>query len=206
MRNIFIILLIMQTAISCKETNEKYANLHQLTIEKHQAKLNTEFADSIASPLTTEDRLNFNNLDFFPIDESFKVEASLELTPNDPIFEMKTTTDRTPLYKRYGIATFKLNGKEYQLNVYQNQELILDFEYRDYLFLPFTDETNGLESYKGGRYIDTRIPKDSIFTIDFNMAYNPYCAYNTKYSCPVVPKENHLPIKINAGVKNFAHY
>ena len=73
----------------------------------------------------------------------------------------------------------------------------------DYLFLPFLDATNGIETYGGGRYIDLSIPQGNQLTIDFNTAYNPYCAYNEKYSCPIVPRENYLPLKINAGVKRF---
>ncbi|HQA75421.1 DUF1684 domain-containing protein, partial [Flavobacterium sp.] len=76
-------------------------------------------------------------------------------------------------------------------------------DYEDYLFLPFSDVTNGKESYIGGRYIDMRIQKENIWTIDFNKAYNPYCAYNHNYSCPIVPLENDLEIAINAGVKKF---
>jgi len=203
MKNAWRILGCLLLALSCKKQPENYVSLHQITVEKHQEELNKHYRDSLTSPLKHEDRKLFHSLNFFPIDEQFKIAATLELTPNDPVFEMQTTTSRKPLYRRYGIAHFKLNNKWYQLNVYQNQELILDFEYRDYLFLPFTDETNGLETYKGGRYIDTRIPTDSSFIIDFNLAYNPYCAYNSKYSCPVVPQENHLPLRITAGVKKF---
>lgn len=177
--------------------------MHQLEIEKFQSELNKQYGDSIASPLTAEDLAIFKGLDFFPIDPSYKVTAILELTPTDPVFEMATTTDRKPLYKRYGVATFHINGKELKLNVYQNQQLLLDFEYRNYLFLPFTDPTNGNASYKGGRYIDLEIPQDSLLVIDFNKAYNPYCAYNSKYSCPVVPAVNHLATEIKAGVKAF---
>jgi uncharacterized protein (DUF1684 family) len=190
----------------CKKATEQYSNLHQIEIEKHQAELNKQYGDSISSPLKPEDLSTFEALEFFPIDENFKVEAILELTSKDPVFEMPTTTDRKPLYKRYGIAIFKLNGKEFKLNVYQNQELILDFEYRNYLFLPFTDKTNGQDTYKGGRYIDMEIPENNLLIIDFNKAYNPYCAYNSKYSCPVVPSENNLDIEIKAGVKTFHKY
>lgn len=206
MKSTFVIVFILLFTVSCKNQTEKYSNLYQISIEKHQEDLNKHYADSLESPLRPEDLKTFKSLNFFPIDEKYSVKATLVLTPNEPVFEMKTTTDRKPLYKRFGIATFILDGKEYHLNVYQNQELILDFEYRDYLFLPFTDETNGDKTYKGGRYIDTRIPTDSTFIIDFNTAYNPYCAYNSKYSCPVVPQENHLPIKINAGVLAFDNH
>jgi uncharacterized protein len=89
------------------------------------------------------------------------------------------------------------------LNIYRNIDLSKKKEYKNYLFLPFLDLTSGNESYGGGRYIDMRIPKGNIITIDFNKAYNPYCAYNHKYSCPVVPDENNLNIEIKAGVKKF---
>jgi uncharacterized protein (DUF1684 family) len=76
-------------------------------------------------------------------------------------------------------------------------------EYRDYLFLPFADLTNGEETYGGGRYLDLTIPTGNTILLDFNKAYNPYCAYNPKYSCPLVPKQNRLDIPIIAGVKAF---
>ena len=116
---------------------------------------------------------------------------------------MKTTTSRTPIYKKYGELHFSIDGKELKLNVYQNVDLKKKPGYDDYLFLPFSDLTCGKDSYIGGRYIDMRIPKSGKVTIDFNQAYNPYCAYNYEYSCPIVPLENDLDIEINAGVKKF---
>ena len=87
--------------------------------------------------------------------------------------------------------------------MYQNQDLTKKDGFDNYLFLPFLDDTNGEESYGGGRYIDLRIPKNDELVIDFNKAYNPYCAYNEKYSCPIVPRENYLALKVEAGVKVF---
>jgi uncharacterized protein (DUF1684 family) len=116
---------------------------------------------------------------------------------------MLTTTSRLAKYVKYGEATFKLDGKEDQLNIYQSLSLREKPAYKDYLFLPFTDETSGKESYSGGRYIDLTIPKGNKIIIDFNKAYNPYCAYNHKYSCPIPPKGNHLNIAIKAGVKRY---
>ena len=78
--------------------------------------------------------------------------------------------------------------------------------YEDYLFLPFLDNTNGEESYGGGRYVEARIPEGDTIIIDFNKAYNPYCAYNEKYSCPIVPRQNYLPIEVKAGVKAFGKH
>jgi len=116
---------------------------------------------------------------------------------------MSTTTGRKSEEVVYGIAYFKLNGEDRQLEIYQNQELKLDEDYVDYLFLPFTDLTNGEETYGGGRYIDLRIPKSDEISIDFNRAYNPYCVYNKKYSCPLVPSANHLKTRVLAGIKDF---
>jgi uncharacterized protein (DUF1684 family) len=75
--------------------------------------------------------------------------------------------------------------------------------FEDYLFLPFLDDTNGETSYAGGRYLDLRIPKNDLIILDFNETYNPYCAYNERYSCPIVPRENYIPLKIEAGIKAF---
>lgn len=116
---------------------------------------------------------------------------------------MKTTTERLPVYDKYGTLTFELDDKTYKLSVYQSHSLRNNKKYKNYLFLPFTDLTNGNETYGGGRYIDFTIPDSDVVVIDFNKAYNPYCVYSDKYSCPIPPKENHLPIKITAGIKNY---
>ena len=169
---------------------------------EYQQKLNASYKDASTSPLKTSDLKNFKGLDFFPIDSSFIVIAELKRTENAPIFEMATTTDRKPLYKEFGILKFTLNRKNHELTIYQSQDDSKDEKYKNYLFLPFTDDTSGNESYGGGRYMDvmtTDIKKD-------NTTYNPYCAYNDKYSCPLTPKKNHLNIEINAGVKTFKKY
>lgn len=175
----------------------------QESSSEFQKKLNESYADALKSPLTTEDLKIFSSLDFYPIDHKYKVVAQFVRLKNAKVFEMKTTTDRLPKYKKYGTLYFELEGKQFSLNVYQNLDLIKKPEYKDYLFLPFSDLTCGKESYIGGRYIDLRIPEGKTIEIDFNKAYNPYCAYNHKYSCPIVPLENDLDIEIKAGVKKF---
>jgi len=175
---------------------------HTEEIQQHQYELNTFYADVEESPLTEEDLKIFKSLDFFPINENYKVEASFELTPNEPVFEMLTTTDRLANYRKYGIATFSIDEKEIKLSLYRNQKYLDHPEYGKLLFLPFKDLTNGDTSYGGGRFIDIDIPEknSSSIIIDFNKAYNPYCAYNKKYSCPIPPYENHLEVAIEAGV------
>lgn len=170
---------------------------------EYQQKLNKEFADSTSSPLMAEDLKVFKSLDFYPIDQKYIVEAKFVKAKREKVFEMKTTTTRLPKYKKYGELHFTLEGKAFKLNIYQNIDLTKKPGYKDYLFLPFTDLTCGKESYIGGRYLDARIPKKDVMILDFNKAYNPYCAYNYKYSCPLVPLENDLEIEIKAGVKKF---
>jgi uncharacterized protein (DUF1684 family) len=180
-----------------------FAQKDLLASKKFQTELNNSYADSLKSPLTKEDLNHFKGLDFFQISEKYIVEATFVRTKKEKPFGMKTTTSRTPLYKKYGELRFSIEGKEIKLNVYQNIDLIKKPGYDDYLFLPFSDLTCGKESYIGGRYVDVRIQKGTIWTIDFNKAYNPYCAYNYEYSCPIVPLENDLDIEILAGVKKF---
>lgn len=172
-------------------------------ILKFQKKLNDEFKNPETSPLTETQRKSFRRLDFFPPDSAYRVKATFIRTPDALPFLMATTTSRRPEYKKYGYAEFKLLGNTYRLNVYQSQQLKIDPEYEDYLFLPFTDTTNGNLTYGGGRYIDLAIPDGDSIIIDFNKAYNPYCAYNKKYSCPVVPSDNTLNVNVKAGVKAY---
>ena len=168
-----------------------------------QRDLNSEFKDASKSPLKKKDRRDFKGLDFFKVDSSYVVQATFKSTPDEKPFKMKTTTDRLPEYVKYGEISFKLKGESFQLNVYRDQDLMNEEGFEDYLFLPFLDDTNGDESYGGGRYLDLRIPEGDQVTIDFNTAYSPYCAYNAEYSCPIVPRENYIDVEVRAGVKVF---
>lgn len=198
MRKIFQLALLLFPILGSGQ--EKF---DEVKVQVFQNELTTEFADSVKSPLTPEDRRNFHGLDFYAPNAKYFVNAKFRRTKDEKPFQMKTSTSRLPVYVKYGEVTFLLEGKEFKLNVYQNVELVKKKEFIDYLFLPFSDLTSGKETYIGGRYIDVRIPKGDIMDIDFNQAYNPYCAYNHKYSCPIVPLENDLQIEIRAGVKKF---
>jgi uncharacterized protein (DUF1684 family) len=197
MKNILIFLLFL-SVLSCSQGKQPIPGETVF-----QIKMNAEFKDASTSPLKDKDRKDFKGLDFFKFDSTYVVTAIFERTPNETPFEMKTTTERLPVYVKYGVITFNLKGNDYQLNVYQNQDLMKKEGYDDYLFLPFLDDTNGEETYGGGRYIDLRTPEADELVIDFNKAYNPYCAYNEKYSCPIVPRDNYLDLKVEAGVKIF---
>ena len=198
MRTLFTLLLLIQLNFGFGQ-----GKFDVSAVAKFQMELNAEYADAKSSPLIAEDLAKFKTLDFYPIDKKFFVIAKFVRTKKEKPFEMKTSTERKPMYVKYGELFFTIDGQNFKLNVYQNIELSKKKEYKDYLFLPFSDLTSGNESYIGGKYIDLRISKGDIIGIDFNTSYNPYCAYNHKYSCPIVPLENDLNIEIKAGVKKF---
>ena len=170
-----------------------------------QEELNKEFKNPDKSPLTRREQKRFKGHDFFPINKSFRVEAKFIKSQDEVPFKMKTTTDRVPIYEKYGEAIFEIEDKKYKLNIYQNHRLRKMEKYRNHLFLPFTDLTNGEETYGGGRYIDLSIPDSDTIIIDFNKAYNPYCAYSSTRSCPIPPRENDLDLKVEAGVRTVNH-
>lgn len=200
MRTLLLFVFLVQTHLGFSQ--EKF---NILDVIKFQNELNQEYADAKTSPLMTEDLATFKTLDFFPANEKFFVVAKFVRTKKEKPFEMKTSTDRKPMYVKYGEVFFTIDGSNLKLNVYKNIELSKQEKYKDHLFLPFSDLTCGNESYIGGKYIDLKIPKANSIVIDFNTSYNPYCAYNHKYSCPIVPLENDLNIEIKAGVKKFHH-
>ncbi|MFI1770763.1 DUF1684 domain-containing protein [Thalassobellus citreus] len=196
-----LILLFLVTELSCAQDKKPIKGETEF-----QKELNAEYKDVTTSPLKEKDRKVFEGLEFFKFDSTYVVKAKLERTPNSKWFSMKTTTSRVSKERVYGILYFELKGEQFQLNIYQGEDLMEKEGYEDYLFLPFIDETNGVESYGGGRYIDARIPEGDTLVIDFNKAYNPYCAYNDKYSCPIVPRVNYIKTRVEAGVKSFGKY
>ena len=179
-------------------TNKKVRIQHESAFQK---RMNTLFKDASKSPLKPKDLKTFSSLSFFPIDSSFVVKAKLIPTPNSVYFDMKTTTERVSKERVFGILSFRLSDQNVELNVYQG--LDSTHSKSNYLFLPFLDDTNGFSTYGGGRYMDLTVPKTDSIWLDFNTAYNPYCAYNERYSCPIVPRENYIPLKVKAGVKRF---
>ncbi|MEH6536378.1 MAG: DUF1684 domain-containing protein [Psychroserpens sp.] len=198
MRSYLLLVLLCVSILSCAQDKTPIAGETEF-----QKEINSDYKDATTSPLKDKDRKNFKGLDFFKFDSTFVVKTNLKRTLDSKWFKMQTTTSRVSDERVYGVLTFKLKGKDYKLNVYQGKASMKTEGYEDYLFLPFLDNTNGEHSYGGGRYIDLRIPEGDTIEIDFNKAYNPYCAYNEKYSCPIVPRENYLDLEVKAGVKTF---
>lgn len=199
---LFAFLICITFFISCNSQNKRAIPGETA----YQKELNMMYMDASKSPLKKRDLKKFKGLEFFAIDSSFIVEATFIKIENTPFFEMPTTTERRAMYREYGKLQFTLNNQKFELTVYQNQDEARDEKYKDNLFLPFTDDTSGNESYGGGRYMDLKIydiKADNTITLNFNNSYNPYCAYNSDYSCPLVPRKNHLDVEVKAGVKKF---
>ncbi|MGX1929577.1 DUF1684 domain-containing protein [Flagellimonas sp. 2504JD4-2] len=206
-----LVCLTLLLAIGCKSDKKYHASGQEVQIEsskireivEFQEGMNATFKDPEVSPLPDRFRKDFEGLGFFEPDTTYMVLARFERTPDAVPFMLDTTTGEKTEEVVYGIAHFELNGERHQLEIYQTPALLTQEKYKDYLFLPFLDETNGVETYGGGRYIDLTIPEGNAILIDFNKAYNPYCVYNKKYSCPLVPRQNYLRTNVRAGVKDF---
>jgi len=172
-------------------------------IKQHRKHYKQEFLKEERSPL---DKKGVKKLRFFPADEHYRVVCNFEHTPDAEPFEMATYSGITKPYVQYGTATFVLRGQPMEIAIYQSLQLRQLPMYRDYLFVPFKDLTNGDTTYGGGRYMDIRMGeiRDGQVILDFNKAYNPYCAYSDGYNCPVPPVENYLEMAVEAGEKGFA--
>ena len=201
MKNYIYLIITLLLFNSCKEKENKYI----AQSKKSQYELNVHYANKETSPLTEKDFISFSTLDFYKIDTSFVIKSSFKRTPKAIPFDMLTTTSRLAKYVQYGVLTFDYKNNSHSLAVYQTADPKSKEEQED-LFIPFTDNSNGKTSYAGGRYLDIKVNElkdiDNVH-LNFNKNYNPYCAYNKKYSCPIPPKDNHLNFEVNAGVKKF---
>lgn len=194
-----LILMISALFTSCVSQAQK----EEITdSQKFQKELNAEYKNPKTTPLRGDDFTNFTEHPFFPINLKYRVSAKLTRTENAVPFELPTSSGKTKTYQEYGKVSFLLAGKELILTLYQSLALSQQSGYEDYLFLPFRDATNEIETYGGGKYMDLKIPAGDTIILDFNKSYQPYCAYNAyDYNCPIVPVENILPVRIEAGVK-----
>ncbi len=146
------------------------------------------------SPLTPEQRKDFHGLQYFPENEGLRLDVKVEEFENKERFEMQTSTGDVQEYERFGKFHFAVDGEEVELTIYQSQHGF---------FLPFVDSLAGSETYPAGRYLEPEPLPGGRFLVDFNIAYNPYCAYNEMWSCPITPAENRLKVAIRAGEKLF---
>ncbi len=202
MPKITLLFLLIISLPAVAQTDAGYGK----EIAAQRQKKDKHFRKGKDSPVPAEERRRFRGLHYYPANPACRVEALFVRDSSQAPFGMKTSTDRLPLYRKYGELHFTLHGKPLVLTVYQNLELISQEKYRDYLFIPFTDQTNGNGSYGGGRYLDFRIPASEKVVIDFNLAYNPYCSYSSRFSCPVPPADNNLTVAVAAGEKTYKEH
>lgn len=189
---IFIFTVLMGLiAVSCSNNNpsEKYKS----DLKTYREAVKSFFLDSADSPVAgmKEKIIPF----YYGVKPEYKVEAYLKEFDKKDTFQMLTTQSDIRNMIRYGKLSFVLNNDKYELTAYVN------VDYPESFFIPFYDKTNEKETYGAGRYLDIERTKGNKYILDFNLAYNPYCYYNPKYSCPIVPEENTLKTKIEAGEK-----
>lgn len=201
----FVILLLLIVSAITANGQDFYGTKDLKVFREGRDK---EFRSKKQSPLTETDFENFKGLNYLPVDQKFRVEAEFNRTSDEKYFQMPTSSGKARTFIKFGVLNFKLNNQKYSLNVYQTDaETLKKYpEYADLLFVPFKDLTNGKETYGGGRYLDIKTPSGKRVILDFNLAYNPNCAYGSdRYSCPIPPKENFLQVEIKAGEKIYAH-
>jgi len=199
MKNVFFLLLIALPLSTFAQGSFKKA------VKAHRKAYKSDFLKEQHSPFYDK-KADLKYLRFYRPKKKYQVTCTFTATPDAGSFDMATYSGKIKKYRKYGVLTFKLQGKEHQLAVYQNMMLMKMDGHRDHLFLPFKDLTNDRKTYGGGRYINLKIGdiKDGKLILDFNKNYNPYCAFSDGYNCPIPPAENHLSIAIKAGEKKFA--
>lgn len=192
----FIVLSLVVYPSFSSFAQSKYAQSIENERKEFEEKLLKSF-----EILNQDEIQNIKKLQYFEIDSNWILTADFKKDIGE-IFEMPTTTERKPTYLRVGYLFFTYQEIHFQLAVYQNMEL-KGTAYEDYYFLPFKDSNAPEITYGGGRYLDVQFSLEDVnVVVDFNKAYNPYCVYSYRYSCPITPSENHLSVKINSGAKN----
>lgn len=202
MKNIAFIVIVLISTVSLKAQSD-----YEKVVKRYQDSLSETYENPKTSILSKKQLKSFDGLKFYTINDGFLVSANFKKTPEAVPFGMSLSSGSEREYVMYGIAYFIINTIDFELPIYQNTYYRdhPEEEYGNSLFLPFTDHTSGDGSYGGGRYIDLTL-EDIVagkLIIDFNKAYNPYCAYTVGYSCPISPQENNLKFRIEVGVKDF---
>jgi uncharacterized protein (DUF1684 family) len=164
-------------------------------LDEFRAEKDTFFSSSSESPLTAHQKQGFAGLRYFPENPALRLEVAVEELPGQEQIQMQTSTGDVQTYFRHARIRFPVEGRQAELTIYRSGHGY---------FLPFVDSLAGKETYPAGRYLDPRPLPGGRFLVDFNFAYNPYCAYNENWSCPLTPPENRLIVPIRAGEKLYA--
>jgi uncharacterized protein (DUF1684 family) len=194
-----LLLYAGENGLPGSEGGDNHLEQREEKLKAFRLKRDQFFKNDSHSPLKESAQKKFKALIYYPIDLKYAVTGSIEKYPTDPkpiYVNLPTNKEREKKYVKYGRFKFKLDNKEYILHIYRPLG-------GGELFLPFKDKTSGIETYPEGRYLNIEPMPSGKVLIDFNRAYNPFCEYNEKFTCPFAPKENWLDIEIRAGEKRF---
>ncbi len=198
MRNLILSLIAVSliiTTYSCQNAQAD-GEMYSKFVQNKRTETDQYFK-AAKSPLSETEKASFNNLPYYDIDLKYLIDAKVEQIENPDTIKLNTNTGEIRDYLRFAKLHFSVNDTVCSLVVYKSINAA-DIHY----FLPFKDYSNGYGSYSAGRYLDLNEPGRESYALDFNLSYNPYCAYSEAYSCPIPPFENHLKVAIFAGVKH----
>ena len=201
----WILFILLLVSLACQRIENKQIKQWKASWQKYVAEKDSLFKHADWSPLTEEDRADFKGLKYFDYNPAWRFELALHPYPNPQKMMIKGTKpgDERPAL-RFAYFQFAFQGVPVKLDVIKI--LPQSPQGQAHLFLGFWDETSGKETYAGGRYIDLEKNENGLYIVDFNYAYNPYCAYNERYSCAVPPFSNQIPVAVRAGEKNFKEH
>ncbi len=194
---LIIVLFIIGSVVFMGDDNSQHPEDYVKQIQAYRQEKDLTFKTGEGSPI--ENKTLFDGLNYFFPDKNYVVKARFEHVDDSAQMVVMRSDGGSDIYYKFGRAVFELNKREHKVALLKN----LSPDARGFLFLPFSDLTAGRDTYAGGRYLDLKMPEDGYITIDFNMAYNPYCVYNYRYSCPLPPKENFIDTEVRAGEKMY---
>lgn len=196
---IVVVSLVILAAVGYMFTAAESPEAYVEKIEKERERQFKFIRFNVESPLTEAQKQSLQTLTFYDINPSYRVKARLLPIENKKVRQVPLTDGSVEKYIEHSYAEFELNGQTNKVLLLQS---VKETDMRNF-FLAFADETSGKETYGGGRFLNVRQDGKNSITIDFNLAYNPYCAYNPDYACPLPPKENIMTISVEAGEKNY---
>lgn len=186
-----VVVISVIYSFSGGQSPEEYAQ----DLQEHREETKRFMSTSSESPFS-ENKEAFKGLNYYPANLDYKINARFEHVEKQQILDLPTNDGKIRQYLTYGYASFELDGKKNRLLILENVE-------EEELFLPFGDATSAIDTYGAGRYLDVTHGGGNTIVLDFNKAYNPFCAYSEGFTCPLPPKENLLEVAIEAGEKNY---
>jgi uncharacterized protein (DUF1684 family) len=175
--------------------------LKRLEIERERQTKDEYFGHYADSPIPQEEKHRFSGLKYYPVDANYRFRVQLYPYPSPTVVGMTTSTGTRKQFLRIGFFEFSIDGEMHRLQVYKSAQT----NEEELLFIPLHDRTSGVETYGSARYVDIPENEKGVYELDFNKAYNPYCAYDEHYVCPLAPRENWLDVEIRAGEKAYKH-